>query len=239
MKINLKEGITTHIRGLFRYDFGQTLEVYNTKLNIDNIEFQFIQNGEQIDQLGQYNSELDCYTVSIPDKFLQNIENIECYIYVEDTEKGETKKVIILSIYDREMYEPVPDEKTKSLLSEIMEKLNSLQDQLDNFQLTEEQLASIMSQVITELGNNYYTSDQTDTAISEAISKIDFSGYITTEQFTTFQENVGKSFSSMSQTIDNQNNKFSEVNQQIMNLTNTVNTLKEEVETANAVLETI
>lgn len=217
MKINLKDGLTTYIRGLFRYDFGQTLEVYNTKLNIDNIEFQFIKNGEQINQLGQYNSELDCYTVSIPNKFLQNSEDIKCYVYVEDTEKGETKKVIVLSIYDREMYKPVPDEKTKSLLSEIMEKLNSLQDQLDNFQLTEEQLSKIMDQVIIELGNNY----------------------VTTDQFSTLQTNIGKSLSSMSSAINKQDEKFSVISNEISQLQNKVNTLTEEVETANAVLETI
>lgn len=221
MRVNLQSGLTTSIRGLIRYDFGQSLEVYNTGLQINNIEFQFIQNGEQIDQLGQYNSEFDCYTVSVPDKFLKNSDEIRCYIYVEDEKAGKTKKVIVFNIYDREMFDAGEDEKAESLLAEIMAKLNKLQEQLDNFQLTEEQLQSIMTQVIEALGNKYYTSEQID------------------EKFSKLQEGIGQSFSSMSNTINQQNNKFSEVASQLTQMNSKIDTLKEEVETANAVLETI
>ena len=221
MKVNLQNGLTTSIRGLIRYDFGQSLEVYNTGLQINNIEFQFIQNGEQIDQLGQYNSEFDCYTVSVPNKFLQNSDEIRCYIYVEDEKAGKTKKVIVFNIYDREMFEAGEDEKTESLLAEIMAKLNKLQEQLDNFQLTEAQLQSIMAQVIEALSDKYYTSEQIN------------------EKFSKLQEGIGQSFSSMSNTINQQNVKFSEVASQLTQMNDKIETLKTEVETANAVLETI
>lgn len=221
MRVNLQSGLTTSIRGLIRYDFGQSLEVYNTGLQINNIEFQFIQNGKQIDQLGQYNSEFDCYTVSVPDKFLQNSDEIRCYIYVEDEKAGKTKKVIVFNIYDREMFESGEDEKTESLLAEIMAKLNKLQEQLDNFQLTETQLQSIMTQVIAALSDKYYTSEQID------------------EKFSKLQEGIGQSFSSMSNTINQQNNKFAEIESQFNQMNDKIETLKTEVETANAVLETI
>lgn len=221
MKVNLRNGLTTSIRGLIRYDYGQSLEVYNTGLQINNIEFQFIQNDEQIVQLGQYNKEFDFYTVSVPDKFLQNSDEIRCYIYVEDEKAGKTKKVIIFNVYDREMFDAVEDEKTESLLAEIMAKLNKLQEQLDNFQLTEAQLQSIMAQVIEALSDKYYTSEQID------------------EKFSKLQEGIGQSFSSMSNTINQQNVKFSEVASQLTQMNSKIDTLKEEVETANAVLETI
>lgn len=221
MRVNLQSGLTTSIRGLIRYDFGQSLEVYNTGLQINNIEFQFIQNGEQIDKLGQYNSEFDCYTVSVPDKFLQNSDEIRCYIYVEDEKAGKTKKVIVFNIYDREMFESCEDKKTESLLAEIMAKLNKLQEQLDNFQLTETQLQSIMTQVITALSDKYYTSEQIN------------------EKFSKLQEGIGQSFSSMSNTINQQNNKFAEIESQFNQMNDKIETLKTEVETANAVLETI
>lgn len=221
MKVNLRNGLTTSIRGLIRYDYGQSLEVYNTGLQINNIEFQFIQNDEQIVQLGQYNKEFDFYTVSVPDKFLQNSDEIRCYIYVEDEKAGKTKKVIIFNVYDREMFDAVEDEKTESLLAEIMAKLNKLQEQLDNFQLTEAQLQSIMAQVIEALSDKYYTSEQID------------------EKFSKLQEGIGQSFSSMSNTINQQNVKFSEIASQLTQMNSKIDTLKEEVETANAVLETI
>ena len=221
MRVNLQSGLTTSIRGLIRYDFGQSLEVYNTGLQINNIEFQFIQNGEQIDQLGQYNSEFDCYTVSVPDKFLKNSDEIRCYIYVEDEKAGKTKKVIVFNIYDREMFEAGEDKKTESLLAEIMSKLNKLQEQLDNFQLTETQLQSIMTQVIAALSDKYYTSEQID------------------EKFSNLQKGIGQSFSSMSNTINQQNNKFSEVASQLIQMNDKIETLKTEVETAHALLETI
>ena len=221
MRVNLQGGLTTSVRGLIRYDYGQSLEIYNTGLQINNIEFQFIQNGEQIDQLGQYNSEFDCYTVSVPDKFLKNSDEIRCYIYVEDEKAGKTKKVIVFNVYDREMFDAVEDEKTESLLAEIMAKLNKLQEQLDNFQLTETQLQSIMTQVIAALSDKYYTSEQID------------------EKFSNLQKGIGQSFSSMSNTINQQNNKFSEVASQLIQMNDKIETLKTEVETANAVLETI
>ena len=112
-------------------------------------------------------------------------------------------------------------DKTESLLAEIMAKLNKLQEQLDNFQLTETQLQSIMTQVIAALSDKYYTSEQID------------------EKFSNLQKGIGQSFSSMSNTINQQNNKFSEVASQLIQMNDKIETLKTEVETANAVLETI
>ena len=105
------------------------------------------------------------------------------------------------------MFEAGEDEKTESLLAEIMAKLNKLQEQLDNFQLTEAQLQSIMTQVIAALSGKYYTSEQIN------------------EKFSKLQEGIGQSFSSMSNTINQQNNKFAEIESQF-------NQINEKIETS-------
>lgn len=225
MKVVLRDTLTTYWRGRIQYDRGQYLEIYNSGVYENNVKFQFIQDGVQHDVLGELiNNEY--YKVRIPDDFLKIESEISCFLYLENEASAETKKIIVIDVMGREWYaaEPTPEE--IDLMGQILDKLNDMQNQIDNFTITDEQLQKIMDEVMA----------MADVKIDEALSKID---YVTTEQFNQLQESIGRSFSSMSQTIDNQNNKFSEVNQQIMNLTETVNTLKSEVETANAVLETI
>lgn len=225
MKVVLRDTLTTYWRGRIQYDRGQYLEIYNSGVYENNVKFQFIQDGVQHDVLGELiNNEY--YKVRIPDDFLKIESEISCFLYLENEASAETKKIIVIDVMGREWYaaEPTPEE--IDLMGQILDKLNDMQNQIDNFTITDEQLQKIMDEVMA----------MADVKIDDALSKID---YVTTEQFNQLQESIGRSFSSMSQTIDNQNNKFSEVNQQIMNLTETVNTLKSEVETANAVLETI
>ncbi len=225
MKVVLRDTLTTYWRGRVQYDRGQYLEIYNSGVYENNVKFQFIQDGVQHDVLGELiNNEY--YKVKIPDDFLKIESEISCFLYLENEASAETKKIIVIDVMGREWYaaEPTPEE--IDLMGQILDKLNDMQNQIDNFTITDEQLQKIMDEVMA----------MADVKIDDALSKID---YVTTEQFNQLQESIGRSFSSMSQTIDNQNNKFSEVNQQIMNLTETVNTLKSEVETANAVLETI
>lgn len=225
MKVVLRDTLTTYWRGRVQYDRGQYLEIYNSGVYENNVKFQFIQDGVQHDVLGELiNNEY--YKVRIPDDFLKIESEISCFLYLENEASAETKKIIVIDVMGREWYaaEPTPEE--IDLMGQILDKLNDMQNQIDNFTITDEQLQKIMDEVMA----------MADVKIDDALSKID---YVTTEQFNQLQESIGRSFSSMSQTIDNQNNKFSEVNQQIMNLTETVNTLKSEVETANAVLETI
>lgn len=225
MKVVLRDTLTTYWRGRIQYDRGQYLEIYNSGVYENNVKFQFIQDSVQHDVLGELiNNEY--YKVRIPDDFLKIESEISCFLYLENEASAETKKIIVIDVMGREWYaaEPTPEE--IDLMGQILDKLNDMQNQIDNFTITDEQLQKIMDEVMA----------MADVKIDEALSKID---YVTTEQFNQLQESIGRSFSSMSQTIDNQNNKFSEVNQQIMNLTETVNTLKSEVETANAVLETI
>ena len=225
MKVVLRDTLTTYWRGRIQYDRGQYLEIYNSGVYENNVKFQFIQDSVQHDVLGELiNNEY--YKVRIPDDFLKIESEISCFLYLENEASAETKKIIVIDVMGREWYaaEPTPEE--ISIMGQILEKLNDMQNQIDNFTITDEQLQKIMDEVMA----------MADVKIDDALSKID---YVTTEQFNQLQESIGRSFSSMSQTIDNQNNKFSEVNQQIMDLTQTVNTLKSEVETANAVLETI
>lgn len=225
MKVVLRDTLTTYWRGRVQYDRGQYLEIYNSGVYENNVKFQFIQDGVQHDVLGELiNNEY--YKVRIPDDFLKIESEISCFLYLENEASAETKKIIVIDVMGREWYaaEPTPEE--IDLMGQILDKLNDMQNQIDNFTITDEQLQKIMDEVMA----------MADVKIDDALSKID---YVTTEQFNQLQESIGRSFSSMSQTIDNQNNKFSEVNQQIMDLTQTVNTLKSEVETANAVLETI
>ena len=228
MKVVLRDTLTTYWRGRVQYDRGQYLEIYNSGVYENNVKFQFIHDSVQHHVLGELINNEYC-KVRIPDDFLKIESEISCFLYLETEESAETKKILILDVIGREWYAAEPTEEEISIMGQILDKLNDMQNQIDNFTITDEQLQKILDDVMV----------LADKKIDEALSKIDFSKYVTTDEFNALQESIGRSFSSMSQTIDNQNNKFSEVNQQIMNLTEIVNTLKSEVEAANAVLETI
>ena len=173
MKINLKDRLTTSNRSLIQYDYGQKLEIYNTGLSVPNLEFQFIQNGEEIDQLGEYDVVNDCYNVNFPDKFLLNDSEVNCFVYLSDGESGKTIKVINFQIFDREMFDSIPDEETEDLIGQLIAKVNELQEAVESFNLSDEQLEYIAS-------------------------KIDLSGYVKDEEFNSLRNQVNSNSSAIS-----------------------------------------
>lgn len=232
MKVNLKDTLTTSTRGLIRYDYGQKLEIYNSDLTIQNINAQFIQNGVEIDKLAELVDEH--YVVEIPDSFLKNSEQIFVYLYVEDTESGKTQKIIVLEIFDREKYIPVPDKEEEHILAEILDKLNELQYKIDHFELTPEQLQSIVDSVLSELSDNIYTKQETDAAIQTAISNIDLSVYATKTELQELSAHFGQTTSALGSAIGKETSDRTSADSALgLRITNLENTVGQ----ANAILE--
>lgn len=173
-KVNFEKNFTTTIGGFFQYDYGQIIDVYNTGTDIENLQFEFIQNNQQITVLGEYIPESNSYKVRIPDTFLQNPESILCYIYYEDATKGNTIKIIIIRITAREKYEDIPDPEHKGVVEQILEMIAHLQYQIDHFELTEEQMQEIIAEVEAQIDlDDYYTKQETNDLLVNKADKSD------------------------------------------------------------------
>ena len=175
MIISFKDGqFKTSKSGLVQYDFGQYIYVYGIDIDVNYLEFQFIQNGIQTNMLGELQED-GSFKVRIPDEMLQNSTDIVCYVYFETEFEGNTEKQIVLNILNREFYTETPSPETESLIGEILEKLNEIQDWIDNFELSQEQIDLIVQQVLDVINDEYYTKDEID----EKFSEIDTSTYAT------------------------------------------------------------
>lgn len=173
-KVNFGKNFTTTISGFFQYDYGQIIDVYNIGTNIENLQFEFIQDGQQITVLGTYHEETDSYTLRIPDSFLQKTSDILAYIYYEDTNKGQTIKILIVKITPREKYESIPDPQHHSIVEQILEELAHLQDEIDHWSLTPEQIQQIVEQVESEIDlDDYYDKQETDDLLDDKADKTD------------------------------------------------------------------
>lgn len=187
--VNFGKNFTTTIGGFFQYDYGQIIDVYNTGTDIENLQFEFIQNGQQITVLGDYIPESNSYEVRIPDTFLQNPESILCYIYYEDATKGNTIKIIIIRISAREKYEDIPDPEHQGVVEQILEMIANLQYQIDHFELTPEQMQEIIAEVKSQIDlNDYYDKEEVDDLLENKADKSeipDISGLATKQELTS------------------------------------------------------
>lgn len=173
-KVNFGTNFTTTISGFFQYDYGQIIDVYGTGTDIDNLQFEFIQDGQQITVLGAYIPETDSYHLRIPDSFLQKTSEILAYIYYEDPHKGQTIKILIVKITPREKYESIPDPQHHSIVEQILEELAHLQDEIDHWTITPEQMQQIVDEVEAEIDlNNYYDKQETDDLLDNKADKSD------------------------------------------------------------------
>lgn len=173
-KVNFGKNFTTTISGFFQYDYGQIIDVYNTGTNIENLQFEFVQDGQQITVLGTYHEETDSYTLRIPDSFLQKTSDILAYIYYEDPNMGQTIKILIVKITPREKYESIPDPQHHSIVEQILEELARLQDEIDHWSLTPEQMQQIVEQVESEIDlDNYYDKQETNDLLDDKADKTD------------------------------------------------------------------
>lgn len=172
MKVVLRDTLTTYWRGKMQYDRGQYLEIYNSGVYENNVIFQFIQNGEQRDILGELVNH-EYYKVRIPDEFLKNEDEIKCFLYVESEEAAETKKIIIIDVMDREWYNSEPSEEEISLIGQLIDKVNDMQTQLENFELTEEQLENVLQQVLAAFSGEIYTKKQIDLKFLNLQNQVD------------------------------------------------------------------
>jgi hypothetical protein len=171
-KVNFEKNFTTTIGGFFQYDYGQIIDVYNTGTNIENLQFEFIQDGQQITVLGNYTPETNSYHVRIPDTFLQRASEILTYIYYEDEEKGQTIKIIIIRISAREKFEDIPDPEHKGVVEQILEMIAHLQDEIDNWTISEEQLEAIVQEVEAQIDlNDYYDKEEVDNLLENKADK--------------------------------------------------------------------
>ena len=176
LNIVLKDKLTTQCRALKQYDHGIELHIFNTEINNGTVRFQFIQNEEQITQLGEYDGDNDCYKVNFPDRFLLNDNEVNCFVYLDGEDYGLTKKVINFQIFDREMFDEIPDVETQDLVGQLVAKVNELQEAVEGLNLSDEQLEYIAS-------------------------KIDLTGYVTTDQMGQALSNMNQSVVSITNAL--------------------------------------
>lgn len=188
MIIKFEDGqFETEKRGLIQYDFGQSVKIVGIDDAAENVIFQFIKNGSEVDMLGTKDDE-GIFTVDIPNQFLQTGGNILLYCYFETLEEGKTKRKVVFDVLEREKYEGEPPEDTKGMIALILEKLAELQDEIDHWTLTPEQLAQITEEVEAEIGNDYYTKTATDDLLANKADKSeipDVSGFATKTELNT------------------------------------------------------
>lgn len=172
--VNFGKNFTTTISGFFQYDYGQIIDVYDTGAHIENLQFEFIQDGQQISVFGTYIPETDSYRVRIPDTFLQRSSEILTYIYYEDENKGQTIKIIIIKVSAREKFEDIPDPEHKGVLEQILEMLDAMQEEIDNWTISPEQLQAIVDEVEASIDlNDYYDKQETDTLLASKANTSD------------------------------------------------------------------
>lgn len=185
-KVDFGKNFTTTISGFFQYDYGQVIDVYNTGTNIENLQFEFIQNGQQISVFGEYVELTNSYHVQIPDTFLQKPEEILTYIYYEDPNKGQTIKILIVKISPREKYNPSPDPQYHSVIEQILEDLAKMQEEIDNWTISQEQLDAIIEEVESQIDlNDYYNKTEVDNLLNNKADKSeipDVSGLATKQE---------------------------------------------------------
>lgn len=173
-KVNFGTNFTTTISGFFQYDYGQIIDVYGIGTDIQNLQFEFIQDGQQITVLGEYIPITNSYQLRIPDTFLQKTSDILAYIYYEDEVKGQTIKIIIIKITPREKYESIPDPQHHSIVEQILAELARLQYEIDHWTITPEQMQQIVEQVKSEIDlDNYYNKQETDNLLDDKADKTD------------------------------------------------------------------
>lgn len=87
----------TTVHGLTRWDYGQKLQIQADSMEIaDGTEVQFYQ--ETLSSVGYLHN----LTVEVPDKMLQNSQEITAYVYVCQPDYGETILTARLQIRNRE-----------------------------------------------------------------------------------------------------------------------------------------
>ena len=162
-KVKFGANYTAIISGYFQYDYGQNILVQGLGVERENLQFQFIQGDQQITVLSNYDSENEGYLVRIPDTFLQNSKEINCYVFYEDEEKGQTLKIIIIKITARDKFEDIPDPEHHGVLEQLLEMIANLQYQIDHFTISDEQLQEIIAEVEAGIDlNDYYNKEEVD-----------------------------------------------------------------------------
>jgi hypothetical protein len=188
MKIIFENGkFKTEKKGFVQYDYGQTVTISGLDYDENYLVFQFIKGGQQIDALGEKDENGD-FIVAVPDQFLQTAGDILIYCVYKTVEKGQTENCAVLDVLAREMYEPTEPQPYHDIIAEILEKLAEIQDEIDHWTITPEQLAEIVRQVEAEIDlDNYYTKQETNDLLDNKADKSeipDVSGLATKQELT-------------------------------------------------------
>lgn len=164
VNIKFQDGqFKTEKKGFVQYDYGQ--EIQFSGLEPENLMFQFVKDGHQYDSPGVYEGGI--HTVKVPDEVLTEAGDFIVYCFYEQVEEGHTEKVAVIDVVSREMYPPREPEEYHDIIAEILEKLVSLQYQIDHFELTPEQLEYVVSQVEAAIDlTDYYDKEEVNTLLS-------------------------------------------------------------------------
>ena len=155
----------TEKKAYIRYDYGQEIQIVGLEQD-ENLIFQFVKDGAQYNGTGVFNDGI--YTVKVPDEVLAEAGLFGLYCFYEHELEGHTEKLVVIDVLDREMYPPREPEVYHDIIAQILERLDELQYEIDNFELTQEQLDYITQQVIAQIDlSNYYTKEEVNALIPD------------------------------------------------------------------------
>ena len=161
----------TEKKAFVQYDYGQYLQVLGLEED-QYLMFQFVKNGHQYENLGVY--EDGAYTVRIPDEVLAEAGPFGLYCFYEHETEGHTEKLVVIDVLDREMYPPREPEEYHDIIAQILDDIAELTYRLDHFELTPEQLETVVEQVEAAIDlTDYYDKEEVNTLLADKADKTD------------------------------------------------------------------
>ena len=122
LKATFTEGSnSTTVKGLYQWDYGQTLEIESADLGSEITEVHFACSGmnEAIVRSCAFSNGIG--TVTIPDQCLEQSSSINAWVYLIDETQGHTAKTIALPITQR-----VRPSKSRDIPTEISDRYTEL-----------------------------------------------------------------------------------------------------------------
>ncbi len=118
--------------GLWQWDYGQILYVYG--LTFEKAEVHFALSGKKEAFIVPALIQKDVLEAKIPDDLLEQGWEIHAYIYVADTQHGETVRTVSIPVTPRPKPEDYDSPGEKNLLRQMMDRLDK---KADNLQLSD------------------------------------------------------------------------------------------------------
>lgn len=182
--------IVTDNTSLFQWDYGQKLAISGLR-NPENIQVHFARTGKAEIRIGTISE--NAVVVDIPDTLLQKSGMIKAYIYLSDSESGETIKIINLNVREREQPTDYTSPDYVDVVADINAKLNRIiETGIAQYEpdpalvdiLVTEKLNAIIGNMATK--DEVAKTDLTSTLVTEIDGKLNASKVVTNLAVTEY-----------------------------------------------------